>query len=254
MDPYLEAHWGDIHTSLIVYARDQIQDQLPDGLLARVEESVSIDLEGIRRTAFPDVKVVKAPSVSRGTAPGSATAVLAEPILIPVRDEPMTERHIEIVDTTSGHHVVTAIEFLSPVNKGSAEGRAAYRRKQRNYIAGGVHLVEVDLIRDGEFVLAVPLERVPVERRRPYAVCIRRASDPDQAAFYPLPLRERLPAVPIPLRPTDEDVTLDLQELIDLCYHRGHYASTDYSGEPSPRLSADDAAWADALLRAAGRR
>ena len=26
MDPYLEAHWGDIHASLIIYARDQLRD------------------------------------------------------------------------------------------------------------------------------------------------------------------------------------------------------------------------------------
>ncbi|MCY2980937.1 MAG: DUF4058 family protein [Planctomycetota bacterium] len=39
VDPYLEQHWGDIHTRLIAYLSDQISDQLPRDLQARVEES-----------------------------------------------------------------------------------------------------------------------------------------------------------------------------------------------------------------------
>ena len=45
MDPYLERYWGDIHTSLIVYARNQLNAQLPDDLQARVEESAGVDIE-----------------------------------------------------------------------------------------------------------------------------------------------------------------------------------------------------------------
>jgi hypothetical protein len=43
MDPYLEQHWGDVHASLIVYMRDQINEQLPADLQARVEESIMVD-------------------------------------------------------------------------------------------------------------------------------------------------------------------------------------------------------------------
>ena len=35
MNPWLEAHWGDVHTSLTTYACDQLQPQLPAGLRAR---------------------------------------------------------------------------------------------------------------------------------------------------------------------------------------------------------------------------
>jgi hypothetical protein len=38
MNPWLEAYWGDIHTSLTTYARDAIQVQLPPDLQARVED------------------------------------------------------------------------------------------------------------------------------------------------------------------------------------------------------------------------
>ena len=45
MDPYLEGHWGDVHTSLIVYARNQINAQLPNDLQARVEESLAVEVD-----------------------------------------------------------------------------------------------------------------------------------------------------------------------------------------------------------------
>jgi hypothetical protein len=37
MDPYLEDHWRDVHTSLIIYIRDALQDVMPSALRARVE-------------------------------------------------------------------------------------------------------------------------------------------------------------------------------------------------------------------------
>ncbi|MGH7198968.1 MAG: DUF4058 family protein, partial [Planctomycetaceae bacterium] len=90
--------------------------------------------------------------------------------------------------------------------------------------------------------------------RTPYQICVRRVTRPDEAEIYRAPLRERLPTIRIPLRPTDRDVTLDLQGLIDECYHRGRYAAIDYQRDPDPPLPPVDAKWADELLRAAGQR
>src|SRR5256885_6518067 len=45
MDPYLEARWGDVHQSLITYARDALQPNLPPDLRARVEERVFVQTE-----------------------------------------------------------------------------------------------------------------------------------------------------------------------------------------------------------------
>ena len=36
MDPYLEQYWQDVHARLILYACDQLEDQLPGNLIARV--------------------------------------------------------------------------------------------------------------------------------------------------------------------------------------------------------------------------
>src|SRR3954463_1435718 len=38
MDPYLEGSPGDFHASLTVYGCDQLQSQLPDDLVARIEQ------------------------------------------------------------------------------------------------------------------------------------------------------------------------------------------------------------------------
>jgi Protein of unknown function (DUF4058) len=69
-----------------------------------------------------------------------------------------------------------------------------------------------------------------------------------------LPLATRLPAVAIPLRPTDQDVVLDLQAIVEQCYRNGSYDDIDYRGEPDPPLSPLDEPWADTLLREQGKR
>lgn len=124
MDPYLESHWGDIHARLMVYASNQINSQLPDDLQARVEESVSVE--------FDDLE-----------------------------DEPRTQRHLEIVDLSDGGRVVTVIEILSPANKIGDPERQLYVQKQRQYLDARVNLFEIDLLRQGDFVLAAPEQRIP---------------------------------------------------------------------------------------------
>jgi hypothetical protein len=69
-----------------------------------------------------------------------------------------------------------------------------------------------------------------------------------------MPLRKRLPAIRIPLRRADPDVALDIQLLIDLAYRNGRYDLTDYRKPCIPPLEGGDDAWADKLLRTAGRR
>jgi hypothetical protein len=175
-------------------------------------------------------------------------------LTIELDDEPLTERHIVIIDREAGNRVVTAIELLSPTNKVPFEGRTEYKRKQREYLTTGVNLVEIDLLRGGPYVLATPLEKVPESKRAPYMISVRRSAHPRRANVYPLPLRERLPAIYIPLRPTDKDVVLNLQTMIDLCYRQGSYSNIDYRREPEPPFSPEDAKWADQLLREQGRR
>lgn len=251
MDPYLEQHWGDVHTSLMVYMRDQISEQLPGDLQARVEESITVDEEKYTRSIYPDVRVVQ-----ERDGPGSLldaatpTVAVAEPRLIRVPDESPTQRHLEIVDSGSGNRVVTAIEVLSPGNKIGKLGREAYLDKQLEYRRGRVNLVEIDLIRTGHFIVAAPEHAFDSKDRTPYIICIRRSSRPTVAEVIGVPFRERLPNVRIPLRPADADIVLQLQPLLDHCYRSGRYHRLDYSRPLDPPLDADDRKWADQLLEA----
>jgi len=254
VDPYLEQHWGDIHTSLMVYIRDQIDEQLPNGLQARVEESVCVDVEDSSRWIYPDVRVIEQPESTSAASVAVAGATVAEPTIIPLPSEQITERHIEIVDLNSGNQVVTAIELLSPANKKEEPGRQAYRRKQFEYIAGRVNFVEIDLIRAGGFIIAIPEGRLHKNLRTPYLICVRRVQRPDEAELIHIRLDQPVPNFRIPLRPTDADIVLQLQPLLDDCYRRGRYASIDYSQPPRPSLSPPEDAWADELLRAKGLR
>jgi hypothetical protein len=116
-----------------------------------------------------------------------------------------------------------------------------------------VNLVEIDLVRAGEWVFSADESLLPPRKRTSYMVCVFRAIRPWERAFYLLPLREPLPGIAIPLRPQDRDVALALQPVVDQAYERGRYDRTDYRQPLDPPLSPDDAAWAEGILRQAGR-
>lgn len=254
MDPYLETHWGDLHSRLIVYMSDQINDQLPADLQARVEESIMVDADEYTRTAYPDVRVIEAEPLAASPHKTVANVMLAEPMIIALPNEIRKQRHLEIIDRNSGMRVVTAIELLSPTNKRSEAGRRMYRAKQNEYLNGGVNLVEIDLVREGDFMAAVPAELIPKEQVTPYIICIRRTQQPAAAEVIPVSLQAPLPNVRIPLRPSDADIVLCLQPLLDMCYDRGRYASLDYSRSLAPYLSREDWEWAKTLLKSKGRK
>jgi hypothetical protein len=117
-----------------------------------------------------------------------------------------------------------------------------------------VSLVEIDLLRGGRWTVLVPRDRLPKRLHPPYRVSVYRSWRPFSLEFYHAPLRERLPAIRVPLRQGDPDVALDLQALIDRSYQFGRYERTNYSAQPEPPFTGDDAAWADALLREKGLR
>jgi len=249
MDPYLEAHWRDVHTSMMTYIRDQIQDQLPFDLVARVEESVSVDYEDNSRSIAPDVRVVE-DFDDAALGYQTASVAVAEPLLI-LEEVTQTARHVQILDVSSGERVVTAIEVLSPTNKMTVAGRGDYGRKQQDYLDARVNLVEIDLLRGGQYVLAAALKKIPQTKRRPYMMSVQCRTT---TKLFGASLREPLPVIPIPLRPTDRDVSLNIQQIIDLVYDRGRYAKLSYLTDPDPPFSPDDSAWVDELLRGQGRR
>ncbi len=249
MDPYLEAHWRDVHTRMMTYLCDQIQDQLPPHLVARVEESVSVDEDEVSRRISPDVSIIED---FEGTELGYSTesVAIAEPLLV-LEEVPHTARHVQILDLSSSERVVTVIEVLSPTNKLTQTGREDYRRKQRDYLRAGVNLVEIDLLRGGQHVLAAPLEFIPPAKRRTYMMSVRSRT---LTKVFGASLQEPLPVISIPLRPTDRDVSLNIQQIIDHVYDRGRYAKLNYQLDPEPPFSPEDTAWVETLLREKGLR
>ena len=251
MDPYLEKHWGDIHSSLIIYARDQLQGALPGSLFARVEERIFLESEeGVGRSMFPDVRVVEYPPDKSSGAATVADVAVEEPILIHCPREQITESYIEIIDAESGNRVITVIEILSPSNKTPGESQTSYLKKQRECQEARVSLVDIDLLRTGQRKLCVPVELIPRSFRTLYQICVHRASKPDLAEVYAVPLQKRLPSIRIPLRQQDQDVRLHLQDLLDQAYHNGRYARTlDYKLSLDPPLPRTETRWARQIIK-----
>ncbi len=250
MDPYLEQRWPDIHAALIVYTRNQLNPQLPNDLEARIEENLSVEEDGVfLRTIAPDVRVTEDEAsrlFGQASEGGTAVAVaVAEPISFTI--EPPRLRHLEILDPAG--RVITAIEFLSPWNKIGRQARRKYGQKQDELVRGGVNLVEIDLIRQGEHVVLAPVEQLPESRRGTYVISVHRHDDPSTIRAYPVSLRERLPNISIPLRPTDRDVILQIQPLLDDCYHDARCDRMNYQQPPVPPLPPADAAWSESLIR-----
>lgn len=253
MDPYLEQHWPDVHAKLVTYAADMLNEQLPEQLVARTEERIAVEFdEGEPDRVTPDVRVLQA--VERDVVARSVGGVtITAPIRLVAMIEPLTERYIEIIDAT-GNRLVTVIEVLSPANK-RGEGLKAFRKKREELVEGGVHFVEIDLVRQGDWQALLRPHRYGKRLTTAYRATVRLASDSMAVYVYPISLEDRLPRLPVPLRPTDPEVALDLQPLLDAAYRNGRYATTlDYKQPCDPPLEGDWASWADVLLKTAGKR
>ncbi len=255
MDPYLERRWGNTHTRLVADTAAALNLRLPSDLSAEIEEYVHIDHDdGLRRARKPDVYVIEDPAGwPEPPARDLDTATAVRPILLP-DPGPYTERFIHITDD-DGNRIVTAIEFLSPWNKRPGRGRDEYLRKRAEVMASPTSLVEVDLVRAGDWVGMTDPYSVSPDYWTTYRVSVYRGTPkPGAGRLYPIRLSSRLPTVDVPLRPGEPDVPLDLQAVVDEAYRKGAGRRIDYGRPCIPPLTGAEADWADALLRAAGRR
>lgn len=248
MDPYLESSqiWPGVHGRLVVYIGDYLQPILGPRYIAAVEERVFV--EGPARDIIPDVLLTRTRAEYQDGAVAVAEADLAVEVLVPELD--IHESYIEILDRDSGLQVVTVIEVLSPSNKYEGGGRDSYLAKQREVLDSKTHLVEIDLLRSGHHVLAVPEWRAREHGRYDYIVSVHRAVDFEHKfKLYMRTLRNRLPRVGIPLAGDDPDVALDLQEVLEKTYEAGRYRDRlRYDAPCVPPLSKEDQAWADGRI------
>ena len=127
MDPWMEQQWGDAHHRFITYASDALRPVLPPDLKPRVQERVFIETPfAPHRNIYPDLRVVEHVRIRRPSESATHAAAVpeaAQPIVLELGDEPMTQGYIEIIDRASGGRVVTVVEVLSPANKRAGDGQ-----------------------------------------------------------------------------------------------------------------------------------
>ena len=248
MDPYLESHWEDVHTALIGYVRDELQPQLSEDLIARMEEKVYVEVEREVRLRRPDVRVVEMPK--RSAESGIVgTAVLDEPIMLEPLGDPIRERSVLIYDS-AGHRIITAIEIISPWKKSPGKAVQAYLEKRDKYINSEMNLVEIDLVRTGDWTDMIGPYIIPDWAATTYRVTV---ATPEALGpyHYRIPIRSKLPTITVPLRSQDAPAKLNLQSLIEKAYQMGRYDRIDYTKPCKPPLEGPEKQWAEELL--AGR-
>jgi hypothetical protein len=253
MDPWLEdpAVFPDFHDSLIFLLKKALNATLPAGYAAMIKTIVWTEDEQRRE---PDVSAVtRRPPSRSGRDTTVALADSLQPLGFVPERVPREEQYLEIL-STDGRRLVTAVEVLSRSNKaGRSEGRKAYLKKQREFLAARVNVVEIDLLRGGVHTTAVPRSRLVGLAGGPfhYHVCVLKAGKTGRLFGAVLPLDRPLPAIGFPLDRGVEPVTVELQAVLTEAYDTGRYAELiDYTQPCTPPLSPEEQAWADGILRA----
>jgi hypothetical protein len=245
MDPFIERFaWGDFHNTMLSLFRELLAPQVRGHYIVRSEERVYLErLDDETTSRVPDIAISHLSGWGLEHHPSTGTAVAAVEGLLPVH-ETRRESHLVIRDAAS-HEVVTIIELLSPTNKRRGGGREEYLAKREEILDGPTHLVEIDLLRGGT--------RLPMRSEMPqgdYFVIVSRAERRPRSEIYAWDLSDSLPTVPVPLRPDDGDVELDLKVAHDAVYERGFYGDAfEYSKPLDPPPTDDEAAWIGEVLR-----
>ncbi len=231
VDPYIERQlWSDFHHNMITTLQAMLLPQLLPKYSAQVEERVYVEHQppdGIRRVFRPDVSVVREADETHSATPESSVAI-AEPIVltIPLPEE-QREPYIAILSLPE-RQLVTIIELLSPSNKRpNSDGRREYLTKREQILQSPVHLVEIDLLLQGE--------RLPTVEPLPEAdfyVFVSRGDRRPAVEVYRWKLKQPLPTIRIPLLPEDPDLLLNLEDAYEQTFARARYdMRLDYTQE-----------------------
>lgn len=265
MDPFVEKNplFHELHTQFLAAAQAQLQPQLLPRYVARLERHLS---EGSVWDATPGMVSLdrKEPDLSiastdpNGGREGSV-AVLTLPVVSVYEEldadelELRKQRRITIYVLDKPRIAVASIELLSPSNKASGTiGQKRYLDKRSSALHGGLHWIELDLLRGG---VRPPLA-VQVPDGVDYLAYVAQAIPTGwRHLLYPWKLREPFPRLPIPLLGSDQ-ATLDLGVCFREAFERtAAHTEADYANAPPPpALSAENTAWIDTLLRQKGLR
>jgi hypothetical protein len=247
MNPYLEQDdvWQDFHDSFIPAVRDALSPQVSPQFVVKIEEHLFIhEPSAAQRLRLGSADVSVAQSARRTPAPQTSQAVLTAPTRIVLPTVEFDKQPFLEIRDRQNRQLITVVELLSPSNKRSGPDREQYSIKRANLLRSTAHLIEIDLLRGGP---RLPLLEAPDSA---YYVMVSRAEERPTAEMWPLGVRDRLPVVPIPLRPPWPAAQLDLQDVLHAVYDRAYYKDYIYEGTPQPPLSAEDARWAEQLAAA----
>jgi hypothetical protein len=257
MDPFLEKTpvFHELHTQMLAAIQGQLQSQIRPRYVARLERHLSegsvweLEVETLNRKE-PDVTIVEELPDREAIHP---TVLVAEPTLATVEELQAEEidlrkqRRIVIYVNERPRLAVTSIELLSPSNKHpGAVARERYLEKRSSALHGGLHWVEIDLLRGGV--------RPPIPLNLPadadYLAYVAQATPTGwKHLLYTWRLRDVLPVLPIPLLGEDR-TAVDLQACFSEAYDRiAGDDEADYgSAPPPPTLRTDDAQWVNQRL------
>ncbi len=264
MDPFLETNpiFQELHTQMLAEMQALLQPQLRPKYVARLERHLSegsvwdapqgaVSLE----RKEPDVTVVS----RSGRKHTGSTAVLAQPAASAAEELDADElalrkqRRIVIYVHDRPRLAVTGIELLSPGNKqAGAVAQARYLEKRASALHGGLHWVEIDLLRGG----VRPRIPVPLPESADYLSYVAQATPTGwNHLLYAWALRDPLPMLPIPLLSEDQ-AQLDLGKCFAVAYDRiGADTEVDYgAAPPPPPLRRSDTTWMGQMLRERGLR
>jgi hypothetical protein len=265
MDPFLETNpiFQELHTQMLAEMQAMLQPQLRPKYVARLERHLSegsvwdapqgaISLE----RKEPDLTIVSRSANRKHTG---STAMLAQPAASAVEEldadelELRKQRRIVIYVQDRPRLAVTGIELLSPGNKQpGALAQERYLEKRASALHGGLHWVEIDLLRGG----VRPWIPVPLPKSADYLSYVAQATPTGwKHLVYSWRLRDPLPVLPIPLLGEDQ-AQLGLGDCFAVAYDRiAADDEVDYGAKPpSPPLTKRDAGWIARLLRERGFR
>src|SRR5579862_2167673 len=229
MDPFVEMNplFQELHTQILAEMQALLQPQLRPKYVARLERHLSegsvwdashgtISLE----RKEPDVTVLSRSTNRKHTG---STALLALPAASAAEELDADElalrkqRRIVIYVQDRPRLAVTGIELLSPGNKQpGAVAQERYLEKRASALHGGLHWVEIDLLRGG----VRPPIPIPVPASADYLSYVAQATPTGwNHLLYAWGLREPLPMLPIPLLGADQ-AKLELSACFAIAYDR----------------------------------
>ncbi|OCQ99357.1 hypothetical protein BCD64_12500 [Nostoc sp. MBR 210] len=256
MNPYLEHPriWPSVHHLLISEIARFLSPQLRPKYRVVVEVRMyESSMENASLVGIPDVSIQGSPGVINRNNSNVNLAV-AEPVAKPIKvkiptPEIIKEGYLEVREVGT-ENVVTIIEILSPTNKRRGKGRQIYEEKRQEILGSQTHLLEIDLLRNGE---KMPFFDTDIESH--YRILICRGDRRPYADLYAFNIQDVIPSFSLPLRAGDNEPILNLQTLLNEVYEISAYDLViDYNQAPFPPLSEVDAAWANEMLQTKGLR